>query len=140
MIFGDFRLIVEVKLVDNAGNSGIQFRSRRDKGDLMWGYQADMGKDWWGKLYEEHGRKTLWNKNSDAAVKPGEWNTYEILAVGSKIRTAINGTLCVDLDDPKGRRTGMFAVQVHSGGPTEVRFRNFRLELNPNFKLKTTKK
>ena len=27
MMLGDFRLTVEVKLVDNAGNSGIQFRS-----------------------------------------------------------------------------------------------------------------
>ena len=106
----------------------------------MKGYQADMGKGWWGKLYEEHLRKKLWDKNRDHAVKNGEWNTYEILAVGSKIRTALNGVLCVDMDDPKGARKGIFGLQVHSGGPTEVRFRNFRLELNPKFELKTKKK
>jgi hypothetical protein len=60
--------------------------------------------------------------------------------VGSKIRTALNGVLCVDMDDPKGARKGIFGLQVHSGGPTEVRFRNFRLELNPKFELKTKKK
>ncbi len=140
MVFGDFRLIVDVKLTDNVGNSGIQFRSQRDGKHLMKGYQADMGKGWWGKLYEEHLRKKLWDKNRDHAVKNGEWNTYEILAVGSKIRTALNGVLCVDMDDPKGARKGIFGLQVHSGGPTEVRFRNFRLELNPKFELKTKKK
>ena len=54
---------------------------------------------------------------------------YEIVAVGSKIRTSINGKPCVDLDDPAGARRGIFAFQLHSGGATEVRFRNVRLEV-----------
>ena len=32
MVFGDFRLILKVKLVDNRGNSGIQFRSESTEG------------------------------------------------------------------------------------------------------------
>ena len=59
------------------------------------------------------------------------WNTYEIVAIGSHVRTWINGQLCVDLDDPLGARRGITAVQLHSGGKTEVRFRNFKLELDP---------
>ena len=74
-----------------------------------------------------------------AFVKENDWNTYEILAVGSKIRTAINGNLCTDLDDPKVAARGIIGLQVHSGGPMEVRFRNFELELNPKFELKTVK-
>ena len=34
-------------------------------------------------------------------MKPG-WNTYEIQAIGSKIRTWINGHPCVDLEDTGG--------------------------------------
>ena len=49
-------------------------------------------------------------------VKKGEWNHYEIEADGSHIRTWINGQLCVDLDDPDGKRRGIFALQLHSGG------------------------
>ncbi len=39
----DFRLTLEVKLVGNLGNSGIQFRSRILDGGMVQGYQADAG-------------------------------------------------------------------------------------------------
>ncbi len=125
---GDFRLSLDVKLSGDEGNSGIQFRSREIEGGDVAGYQADVGPGWWGKLYEEHGRAVLWNESGEAHVKKGEWNRYEILAVGHRVRTWINGRPCVDLDDPDGARRGIVALQVHSGGPTEVRFRNLRLE------------
>ncbi|MGB7160312.1 MAG: family 16 glycoside hydrolase, partial [Tepidisphaeraceae bacterium] len=133
---GDFRLTLEVKLTPNEANSGIQFRSEAIAGEVK-GYQADAGAGWWGKLYEEHGRALLWDKPGDQHVKVGEWNTYEIVAVGSRIMTALNGKKCVDLDDPKGAKRGTFALQVHSGGPTEVRFRNLKLEVNPKPELTT---
>jgi len=138
MDVGDFRLVVKVKLVPDSANSGIQFRSQPiPNSPEMKGYQADIGKGWWGKLYEESGRGLLWNKDNEDAVKKEDWNTYEVLAVGHKIQTAINGRKCVDLDDPKGDLTGHIAVQVHAGGPTEVRYKDFQLELNPEPKLKT---
>lgn len=124
----DFRFTVEVKLVRNEGNSGIQFRSQ-PAGHEVKGYQADVGVGWWGKLYEELGRGLLWDKSGEAHVKNGEWNTYEIEAIGSKVQTWINGQLCLDLDDPKGARSGIFAFQLHSGGATEVRFKNLKLEV-----------
>ena len=123
----DFKLTLEVKLVDNAGNSGIQFRSTAHDGEVS-GYQADVGQGWWGKLYEEHGRALLWDKSGEAHVRVGDWNTYEIIAEGHHIRTFINGKPCVDLVDPKGAERGIIAFQLHSGGMTEVRFRNIRLE------------
>lgn len=126
---GDFKLSLEVMLVGNLGNSGIQFRSLAREGGSVEGYQADVGEGWWGKLYEEHGRALLWDQSGEKHVKSGEWNTYVIEAVDSKITTSINGKLCVDLDDPKGRRDGIFALQLHSGGPTEVRFRNLQLSI-----------
>jgi len=125
----DFRLTVQVKLVDNAGNSGLQFRSRTvGEGDVA-GYQADVGAGWWGKLYEEHGRALLWDKSGEAHVNKGDWNEYRIEARGAQIRTWINGQPCVDLDDPVGAKRGIFALQLHSGGKTEVRYRNFQLEV-----------
>jgi putative heme-binding domain-containing protein len=127
---GDFKLTLDVRLKDNAGNSGIQFRSKPLGGyNEVLGYQADVGPDWWGKLYEENGRALLWEKSGEAHVKNGDWNRYEIEAVGDRIRTWINGQPCVDLDDPDGRRRGIFALQLHSGPATEVRFRNLQLEV-----------
>ena len=124
----DFHLKVEIKLVGNLGNSGIQFRSAATESGMK-GYQADVGEGWWGKLYEEEGRALLWDKSGEKHVKNGEWNVYEVRAVGSKIQTWINGQLCVDLDDPKGAVRGIIAFQLHSGGATEVRLRNIELRV-----------
>ena len=126
---GDFKLSLQVKLVGNKGNSGIQFRSQARPNGAVDGYQADIGKGWWGKLYEEHGRALLWKQSGEEHVKLGDWNRYEIIAKGSKVQTFINGQKCVDLDDPPGARRGIIAFQLHSGGPTEVRFKDLQVEL-----------
>jgi putative membrane-bound dehydrogenase-like protein len=131
MVAEDFRLRIKVKLVPNKENSGIQFRSEALPDGEMKGPQADVGAGWWGKLYEESGRGLLSQKSGEPFVKGDDWNKYEILAVGSKVRTWINGKLCVDLDDPKISRRGIFGLQIHSGGPMEVRFKDLRLEVNP---------
>jgi hypothetical protein len=136
---GDFRLTLQVKLTPNSENSGIQFRSIRSAEREMKGPQADIGKGWWGHLYDEHGKALLTKKSGDQWVKENDWNTYEILAVGSKIRTAINGHLCTDIDDPDLRSRGVIGFQLHSGGPQEVRFKEIKLELNPKFELATVK-
>jgi len=139
----DFRFFVEVFLETADNNSGIQFRSRRiEDGDhtSVAGYQADIGGPggmYWGRLYHEHGRGWLSEKSAANRVARGVWNSYEILAVGSRLRTAVNGQVCVDMDDPAGEREGVFALQLHAGGPMRARFRNLRLELDPKFELRS---
>jgi hypothetical protein len=128
LALGNFRLRLEVELVGNQGNSGVQFRSEALPDGLVRGYQADIGPGWWGKLYEEHGRGLLWSASGEQHLKPG-WNTYEIEAIDSKLRTWLNGQLCVDLEDTGGARRGIIALQLHSGGATEVRFKDFEIEL-----------
>jgi len=128
---GDFRLSLEVRLVGDAGNSGIQFRTRAREDGEVEGYQADIGPGWWGKLYEENGRALLAEGPAEDPVIADGWNLYEIEARGSRVRTWINGKTCVDLDDPAGARRGIVALQIHSGGATEVRFRKLRAELLP---------
>ncbi|MCA9087464.1 MAG: DUF1080 domain-containing protein [Planctomycetaceae bacterium] len=123
----NFRFSCEVLLKDNVGNSGIQFRSEPLVNGEVRGYQADIGPGWWGKLYEEQGRGLL--HDVESAVKAGEWNTYEIVAVGSRVRIFVNGILSVDRSDPAAARKGLIAFQLHSGGPMEVRFRNLNIEL-----------
>jgi putative heme-binding domain-containing protein len=138
MLVKDFRLTFKVKLVPNKANSGLQFRSEVFKGNEMKGYQADIGEGWWGKLYHEEGRALLWKDGlPDDKLHKDDWNTYEVVAVGHKIMTAVNGVKCVDLDDKEGELEGLIAVQVHAGGPTEVRFKGFELEVDPKAELKT---
>ncbi|HQR08938.1 MAG TPA: DUF1080 domain-containing protein, partial [Gemmatales bacterium] len=80
-------------------------------------------------LYEEHGRELLTKNNGDQFVKPDEWNKYEVIAEGNRIRSFINGKPCVDFDDPPGAKHGIFAFQIHSGGPMEVRFKDIKFEV-----------
>jgi hypothetical protein len=126
---GNFKLTLKLKLTPDQGNSGVQFRSEPVANGEVKGYQADVGAGWWGKLYEEQGRGLLWDKSGEAHVKKEDWNEYVIIASGSKVQTFINGKLCVDVDDPKGAKRGIFALQIHSGGPMEVRFKDLKLEL-----------
>jgi putative membrane-bound dehydrogenase-like protein len=132
LVVNDFRLRVQVKLTPNKGNSGIQFRSAELPGGEMKGYQADIGAGWWGKLYEENGRGLLWDKSGESAVKLNDWNEYEIVAQQGRIKTFINGQPSVDLKDDKGDAQGYLALQIHAGPAMEVRFKNFRLEVDPS--------
>ena len=133
---GDFYLVCDVRLTPINGNAGIQFRSQRGEDGHAKGYQADVGQGWWGKLYHEHGRGLLdKNEAGNQAVKPGEFNRYEILAVGDNIWTAINGKLCTALHDPKGEREGRIALQIHSGPQIKVEYKSLKLIKNPKLEL-----
>lgn len=127
LLLDNFRLEVDVELVGNIGNSGIQFRSVPLADGEMKGLQADIGAGWWGNLYEESGRGVL---SRPAGAEPGGSGVhhYEIVACGSKVLTAIDGRVAAELDDPKCAARGVIGLQVHSGGPTEVRFSKLRLE------------
>jgi putative heme-binding domain-containing protein len=128
----DFKLTLKLKLVPNKENSGVQFRSEPLPDGEMKGPQADVGLGWWGKLYEESGRGVLSdNKATEKVVKVDDWNEYVIIAEGSRVKTYLNGELCVDVDDPKISRRGIFGLQIHSGGPMEVRFKDIKLEVLP---------
>jgi hypothetical protein len=136
----NFRLILQVRVASEQGNSGVQFRSEPLPNGHVRGPQADIGDNYWGKLYEEFGRAWLWEEEEcdQLYVDKNGWNEYEILAVGSRVRTAINGNVCVDLDDPYITRKGILALQLHAAwAPAEIHFKDFQLELNPEFQLQT---
>ncbi len=133
--YENFVLRMQVLLVNDQGNSGVQFRSEREPNSTeMIGYQADIGPGWWGNLYDEsRRRKNLAEADPvliERTLRKGDWNDYEIRAEGARFRLLINGVETVDYieDDPAIERSGRIALQIHSGPPLEVRFRNLRLE------------
>ncbi len=133
--YKDFVLRFEIHLLNDVGNSGVQVRSRRVPGSMeMIGYQADVGPSWWGSLYDESRRRVTLGKPSEAtlhrALNPDAWNEYEVQAVGKRIVLKLNGTVTVDYteDDDAIEQTGLIGLQVHSGPPLEVRFRNIRIQ------------
>jgi putative membrane-bound dehydrogenase-like protein len=128
----NFKLSVKVKLVPNAGNSGIQFRSEPLPEGEMRGPQADIGAGWWGKLYEENGRALIEPVGGEKLVKPDEWNDYAVEAIDGNVKIWINGNLCTDRkNDEKLARRGIFGLQLHAGGAQEVRYKEIKLEVIP---------
>lgn len=139
--YGNFVLRLKVKLLGTEGfvNGGVQFRSQRlsDPPYEMIGYQADLGKTYWGTLYDESRRKkTLARPKGDSAerlVRAGDWNEYEIRAEGRRIRLALNGTQTVDYTEPDARipQQGLIALQVHGGGHTLIAYKDITIEELP---------
>ncbi|MFM1823691.1 MAG: hypothetical protein RI967_1957, partial [Planctomycetota bacterium] len=83
-----------------------------------------------GGVYDEGGRAWLapleGNDAARAAFRLGEWNRYEIEAIGPRIRTRVNGVPAAGWLD--GTVAGLLAFQVHGGPACEVRFRGATIE------------
>ena len=138
--YADFILELDV-LVDTSLNSGVQIRSHSHpdyENGRVYGYQVEIDpskRKWSGGIYEEGRRGWLYplkdNPKAQNAFKNGEWNHYHIEAIGSNLRTWVNGVSCANLVDDM-TATGFIALQVHSidsedkAGKT-VRWRNIRI-------------
>jgi len=127
--YRDFILEFEV-LVDTSLNSGVQFRSIADpgiKGGAVHGYQCEIessDRRWAGGVYDESRRGWLYplttNPTGQAAFKVNQWNKYRVEAIGSDIRTWINGVQCANLVDDVTDE-GLIGLQVHGiGSPHQV--------------------
>ncbi len=133
--YGDFELRLQFQLRGgNAANAGVQIRTAEiPNHHEVSGYQADMGDGWWGCLYDESRRNRVLAgpapEDRGTMLRADDWNDYRIRCEGDRVRLWINDVLTVDYTeaDPEIARTGIIAVQVHSGPPTEAWYRNIRL-------------
>jgi hypothetical protein len=152
----DFELKLEFKMT--GGNSGVQYRSvpLPDVGKhVLKGYQADMDaqSQYTGMLYEERGRGFMAERgrftriaeggtrkligtpgDSDtlkADIKTGDWNQLHIIARGNTIIHTINGrvmSICLDEDEKNRTPEGLLGLQLHTGPPMQVEFRNILMK------------
>ena len=130
--YSDFELRLQVKLLGgDTANAGVQFRTRRIPNDFeVSGYQADMGKGWWGALYDESRRKKVLEGGDrpkiESLEKTNDWNDYTIRAEGKHIELSLNGTKTVDYieAEPGIDTAGVICVQIHGGPPSEAWYRN----------------
>ncbi len=139
--YSDFELRAKFKVTGERVNAGIQFRSERIPNDHeVIGYQADIGQNYWGALYDESRRKKVLVSPDAAALdkvlKRDDWNDYVIRAEGKRIRLTINGYQTVDYteaDDTvnKTGQTGLICVQIHAGPPSEARYKDITIEELP---------
>lgn len=154
---GDFVLTLKFR-VDGGpkANSGIQVRSRVLEDGHAVGYQVDISQPdapWLGAIYDEHGRKMLASRGEKTVVqangelakssleesgkaaiesyRAGEWNSYEIRGKGNRISVKLNGhqtSVVIDEQEEERELSGILALQLHSGPPMTVQFKDIRLK------------
>ena len=123
--YGDFELNVKIKMVgDEDANSGVCIRINPTNWDNAPGYQVDMGKGYWGSLWEER-RGNMVQKFPDSlvskVVKQNDWNHYYIIARGHHIQAWLNGVKTIDIVHDAGFSTGNIGFQLcHMHNPTVV--------------------
>ncbi len=137
--FGDFELRLQAKLAGEGANAGVQFRTKRiPNHHEVIGYQCDMGhmegRCIWGSLYDESRRKKFLlhgdKEKVEKAFKPGEWNDFVVRCEGPRVQIWLNGVQTIDYkeDDAQVERTGIIAVQIHGGPPSEASYRKIRIK------------
>lgn len=152
----DFELRLRFKLEDGNSGVYFRARKRggsnQDR-EALTGMQADFSADgrWTGVIMEytlreilaERGERVVIDEQGErvvtgkleradellAVAKPLEWNDYAIVARGGVIKIAINGITMAELEDrdPKRLKRGWLGLQVHTGPPMRVQFKNIHL-------------
>ncbi len=123
--YGDFELSLEYA-INQRGNSGVFFRSSKEKNPAFTGYEM--------QITDAHGRE-LNEKNSGLydvvglsknVIKPsGQWNHAVIRAVGQTITITVNGENV--LEHTGGRQLkGHIGLQNHDERSV-VKFRNVKI-------------
>ena len=151
----DFEIRLKYRIDSAWANSGIQIRSK-DLGDhVVAGPQPDIATVDWitGIHYEERGRgvlarrgqKTVIDGNNERETTrfaeegelaekfdQSEWTNYHIIAKGNTITTKINGHKMHEIvdDSPKAPGAGVIALQLHSGDPMLIRFKDLEIKIS----------
>lgn len=152
----DFELRLKFKLEGGNSGIYYHARKRppgQTQGEPLVGTQADLSADgrWTGVIMEytlreilaERGQKVLIETNGTkrtvgsvgeppqllSKVKPGEWSDYTVFAKGGQVKLVINGVPMSEVEDrdPKRLIRGWLAVQVHTGPPMRVQFKDIFL-------------
>lgn len=127
--YKDFHLALHFKC-EGDGNSGVFFRVDFKPGtpDVTQGPQFEvdcsLGKHT-GGIYDVGRQWIVWpTPENETVVRRGEWNEYVLKVEGNRYISRLNGVLMVDFTDPKPKaEDGGIALQLHSGGQGNMRFR-----------------
>lgn len=154
---GDFEMKLRHRVLsEQEVNCGFQFRSEIFDGQITndcRGYQVDNNTNtpWLVRLYDEHGRETLaWRgertvfasdgqrtttpieeSNGPARFALDDWHEYHLICRGPSLTLKVNGRTvaeAVDNDPAQQDFSGILALQLHSGPPMTVQFKDIRLK------------
>jgi hypothetical protein len=154
---GNFELMLKFRIEGSEkANSGVQVRSEVEADGHVKGYQvdiADPAAPYLGAVYDEKGRKMLAHRgmrtviNEDGTMNStpldgrgkdraldsyqmGEWTEYRIRFIDNKLEVFLNGVQTaevIDHQEAEREMSGVLALQLHSGPPMTVQFKDIQL-------------
>jgi hypothetical protein len=151
----DFELKLKSRVFGSDGiNNGFQFRSKELPNHDVAGYQVDnnLNTEWLVRLYDEHGRhdlalrgqRTVFDEPGNRTIteiaeakgppwfKLEEWHEYHLICAGPRLTLQVDGRLAAEVidNDPSQRDlSGILALQLHTGPPTTVQFKDIQLKV-----------
>lgn len=145
LVVGDFRLVVRVR---GAGEPGAKPASVVIRGEpradgSIQGYRVVLTGRQAGLIEAAGGGGGGGGEVSAGKVgEPGPtpadgWTVCEIVALGDRVQTAVNGRGVADLRDPSGARQGLLALVLAAGERSETRWRDLTFEVPPKPGLTT---
>jgi hypothetical protein len=144
--YDNFILELDVK-TDSVYNTGILLRCIDALPNVdttkvrLYGYQVKIDptpRKWTGGIFDDYGKTWHWlfslanDARAREAFSVGKWNHFRIEAIGSNIKTWVNGVPATNLINKKYTK-GYIAIKIHSLGNTPEmekisgRFKNIRI-------------
>lgn len=131
--YKDFQLSLRF-LCQGSGNSGVFFHTAFKPGtaDVSQGLQFEVDctiGQHTGGIYGDGRNWVVWPApENETVVRKGEWNEYLLKVVGNRYISRLNGVTMVDFTDPRPRSfDGTIALQLHSGGEGDMKFKDIWL-------------
>jgi hypothetical protein len=131
--YKDFQMAVKFRC-EGDGNSGVFFHTAFKPGtpDVSQGLQFEIDckmMQHTGGIYGDGRGWVVWPApENETVVRRDDWNEYVLTVVGNRYIARLNGVQMIDYTDPSPRSfDGTIALQLHSGGHGDMRFKEIWL-------------
>ncbi len=128
--YRDFHLFLRFKC-EAEGNSGVFFDTDFKPGtaDVSQGLQFEIDRiigHHSGGIYGDGRQWIVWPAPElEPLIRPNDWNEYLMKVEANRYICYLNGVLMVDFTDPTPKSfDGYIALQLHSGGKGNMRFKD----------------
>jgi hypothetical protein len=128
--YKDFNMSLRFKC-EAGGNSGVFFHVDFKPGtaDVSQGLQFEIDRkigNHTGGLYGDGRQWIAWPApEHEGVLRPNDWNDYLLTVIGNRYIARLNGVTVVDFTDPTPKSfDGYIALQLHSGGEGNMRFKD----------------
>ena len=126
----DFQMSLRFKC-EADGNSGLFFRTELEPNSvkIAHGLQFEIdrvvGRHSGGVVGDGRGFIALPSAENELVIKPNDWNDLLVIVQGNRYFSRLNGVVIVDhSDNAPVSHDGYIALQLHSGGKGEMRFKD----------------